>query len=85
MSKSYYKKGDIVVCSRIDYVGHHYTNLEVGGQYEVLGEIDLNANLDFWGSGLFLKNLKSGDVYKFIPFPSSLFIQLEVFREFKLN
>lgn len=85
MSKSYFKKGDIVVCSKIDFAGHFYSNLEVGGKYEVLDQMDLSANLDVWGTGLFLKNTKTGDVYKFIPFPSSLFISLEVFREFKLR
>ena len=85
MSKSSFKKGDIVVCSRTDYSGHFYSNLEVGEKYEVLDQIDLSANLDVWGTGLFLKNIKTGDVYKFFPFPSSLFISLEVFREFKLR
>lgn len=85
MSKVYYKKGDIVVCSKTEFSGHNYSNLEVGQKYEVLEQMDLSANLDVWGTGLFLKNVKTGEVYKYLPFPSSLFISLEVFRDLKLT
>jgi hypothetical protein len=85
MKKCYFKEDDIVVCCSKEYSNHTYSNLVIGYKYKVLEKYDLSANLDVWGTGLFLKCLDTGEYYKIIPFPSSLFISLDVWRERQLD
>ncbi len=85
-----YKKGDILVCStnRTTTTGY---NLTVGDKYEIitmrmhsLNPEDWNNNPnDFSKISLGVKNIKTGQLHKWVP--DKLFISLDVYREFQLK
>jgi len=79
-----YKKGDILVCStnRTTTTGY---NLTVGDKYEIItNPEDWNNNPnDFSKISLGVKNIKTGQLHKWVP--DKLFIPLDVYREFQLK
>lgn len=88
-----YKKGDILVCStnRTTTTGY---NLTVGDKYEIItNPEDWNNALcntilsgnpnDFSKISLGVKNIKTGQLHKWVP--DKLFIPLDVYREFQLK
>lgn len=86
-----YNKGDILVCSTNIYCGHVYNPLDpliVEGKYEVVNGWDNPGDYTFNNSGfrvtaIDVRNIETNKLHSWVP--STLFIGLDVYREFKLR
>lgn len=86
-----YNKGDILVCSTNIYCGHEYNPqdpLIVEGKYEVVNGWDNPSDYTFNNSGfrvtaIDVRNIETNKLHSWVP--STLFIGLDVYREFKLR
>lgn len=86
-----YNKGDILVCSTNIYCGHVFNPqdpLIIEGKYEVVNGWDNPGDYTFNNSGfrvtaIDVRNIETNKLHSWVP--STLFIGLDVYREFKLR
>ncbi len=86
-----YNKGDILVCSTNIYCGHVFNPhdpLIIEGKYEVVNNWDNPGDYKFNNSGfrvtaIDVRNIETNKLHSWVP--STLFIGLDVYREFKLS